>query len=284
MVILSTFDVLFPLTQQDFSFLMDKPQLVYGIATDNAHTREANQDASTAVMMTGVSDAGLQDMGLFIVADGMAGHDDRESAPAFAVQIVTQQVVSQLFEPLMLNMGDYEVAVRQILVNAFLAANQCLMDNPSYGTTAMTAALVNGSIAYIAHVGDTSAHALTPNGIEPLTTMHHLAHKLVETGEATWEQINQNQVDVTNVLYRSLGKTETLEVDVVTYQLDSYNQLLLCSDGLSGWDWERVSRDDVNSVTLNAYNPQFACNTLVSMAQERDSIDAVTAVMVGVAS
>ena len=41
---------------------MDKPQLVYGIATDNAHTREANQDASSAMMMTGVSDAGLQDM------------------------------------------------------------------------------------------------------------------------------------------------------------------------------------------------------------------------------
>ena len=263
---------------------MDKPQLVYGIATDRAHTREANQDASTAVLMTGISDAGMQNVGLFIVADGMAGQNDYESAPAIAVQIVSQEVVRQLYEPLMLNMGNYDVAVRKILVNAFLAANQRLMDHPEYGTTAMTAALVNSNIAYIAHIGDTSAHAITPSGVEQLTTIHHLAHRLVESGEATWEQIYQNQVDVTNVLYRTLGKIEMPEVDLVTYQLDAHKQLLLCSDGLSGWNWERISRDDVNSVMLNGYNLQYACNTLVTLAQERDSIDAVTAVMVGVAS
>ncbi len=261
---------------------MDKPQLVYGIATDHVHTREANQDASTALLMTGVSDAGVQDVGLFIVADGMTGQNNRESASAIAVQTVTQEIINHLYEPLMLNMGNYDVAVRKILVNAFLAANQRLIDNPAYGTTAMTAALVNGSVAYIAHVGDTSAHAITPSGVEQLTTTHHLAHKLVETGQATWEQINKNQVDVTNVLYRTIGKTEALEVDVVTYQLETNNQLLLCSDGLSGWNWEQVSKNDVNSVMLSAYDLQFACNRLVSLAQERDSIDAVTAIMVGI--
>jgi len=262
---------------------MDKPQLVYGIATDHAHTREANQDASTALMMTCVSDAGVQDVGLFIVADGTSAQNDRESAPAIAVQSVTQEVISQLYEPLMQNMGNYDVAVRKILVNAFLKANQRLIDHPDYGTTAMTAALVNGGVAYIAHVGDTSAHAVTPGGVEQLTTMHHLAHKLVEKGEATWEQINQNQVDVTNVLYRTIGKNEALEVDVVTYQLDSNSQLLLCSDGLSGWNWEHVTKNDVNSIMISAYDLQFATNRLVSLAQERESIDAVTAIMVGVA-
>jgi PPM family protein phosphatase len=146
----------------------------------------------------------------------------------------------------------------------------------------MTAALVNSNVAYIAHVGDTSAHAISPGGVAQLTTTHHLAHKLVETGEATWEQINKNQVDVTNVLYRSLGKSEALEVDVVTYQLDANNQLLLCSDGLSGWNWEQVSKYDVNSIMMSAYDLQYACNRLVSLAQERDSIDAVTAILVGI--
>jgi serine/threonine protein phosphatase PrpC len=262
---------------------MDKPQLVYGIATDHAHTREANQDASTALMMTTVSDAGMQDVGLFIVADGTAGQNDHESAPALAVQTVTKEVVNQLYEPLMQNMGNYDVAVRKILVNAFLAANQRLIDHPNYGTTAMTAALVNGSTAYIAHVGDTSAHAITPNGVEQLTTMHHLAHKLVEKGEATWEQINQNQVDVTNVLYRIIGKSEALEVDVITHHLDSNSQLLLCSDGLTGWNWEVVTQNDVNSIMVSAYDLQYACNRLISLAQERDSIDAITAIIVGAA-
>jgi PPM family protein phosphatase len=262
---------------------MDKPQLVYGIATDHTHTREANQDASTALIMTGVSDSGIQDVGLFIVADGMVGQNENESAPALAVQTVTKEVMSSLYEPLMQNMGDYDVEVRKILVDAFLTVNQKLMDNPSYGTTAMTAALVNGSTVYIAHVGDTSAHLITPSVVEPLTTMHHLAHKLVEKGEATWEQINQNQIDVTNVLYRTLGKTEALEVEVITHQLDANKQLLLCSDGLSGWNWERVSRNEINSIMLSAYDLQFACNRLVTLAQERDTIDAVTAIMVGVA-
>ncbi|MBI1279178.1 MAG: hypothetical protein GC179_13715 [Anaerolineaceae bacterium] len=262
---------------------MYKPQLVYGIATDHTHTREANQDASTALLMTGASDSGIQDVGLFIVADGTSGQNEGESAPALALQTVVQEVVSHLYEPLMQNMGDYDVAVRKILVDAFLVANQRLMDDPSYGTTAMTAALVNSSTAYIAHVGDTSAHLVTPNVVEPLTTMHHLAHKLVEKGEATWEQIYQNQVDVTNVIYRTLGKTEALEVDVVTHELDANKQLLLCSDGLSGWNWERVNRNEINAVLISSYDLQFACNRLVSLAQERDTIDAVTAIMVGVA-
>jgi len=263
---------------------MDKPQLVYGIATDHTHTREANQDASSAIMMTGVSDSGIQDVGLFIVADGTVGQNEGESAPALAVQTVVREVVSNLYEPLMQNMGNYDLAVRKVLVDAFLTANQKLIDNPSYGTTAMTAALVSGNMAYIAHVGDTSAHLVTPSVIEPLTVMHHLAHKLVEKGEATWEQIYQNQVDVTNVLYRTLGKTEALEVDVVTHQLDKNKQLLLCSDGLSGWNWERVSRNEINAVLISSYDLQFACNRLVSLAQERDTIDAVTAIMVGVPS
>lgn len=262
---------------------MDKPRLVYGIATDHTHTREANQDASTALIMTGVSDSGIQDVGLFIVADGMVGQNETESAPTLAVQTVAQAVMRSLYEPLMQDMGDDDVEVRKILVDAFLTANQKLMDNPSYGTTAMTAALVNGSTAYIAHVGDTSAHLIRPGIIEPLTTMHHLAHKLVEKGEATWEQIYHNQVDVTNVLYRVLGKTDSLEVEIVTHQLDAHKQLLLCSDGLSGWNWERVSRSEINSVMLGAYDLQFACNRLISLAQERDTIDAVTAIMVGVA-
>jgi protein phosphatase len=262
---------------------MDKPQIVYGIATDRTHTREGNQDASTALLMTGASDAGLQNIGLFVVADGMSGQNERESASALAVHTFTKTIISQLFEPLMLNMGNYDVAIRKILVNAFLAANQRLLDHPEYGTTAMTAAIVNSGVAYIAHVGDTSAHAITPNGVEQLTSTHHLAHKLVETGEATWEQINKNQVDVTNVLYRALGKTEALEVDLVTYQLDAQSQLLLCTDGLMGWNWEHVTKNDVTSVMLSAYDLQWACNRLISLAQERDSIDAVTAIMVGVA-
>ncbi len=261
---------------------MDKPQIAYGLATDHSHTRETNQDASNALIMTGVSDSGVHNLGLFIVADGMVGQDEQNNAPTLAAQTVIQEVVKQLYEPLMLNMGNYDVAIRTILVSAFQTANQRLMEHPSYGTTAMTAAIVNAGVAYIAHVGDTSAHAITPGGIQQLTTTHHLAHRLVEKGEASWEQIFQNQVDVTNVLYRTLGKVADVEIDVVTYQMDTNSQLLLCSDGLSGWNWERVSRYDVNSVMLSAYDLQYACNRLVSIAQERDSIDAVTAIIVGV--
>lgn len=260
---------------------MDKPHLVYGIATDHTHSREAAQDASSVVMMSTTSDAGVQNVGLFVVADGMVGRSESESAAALAVQTVVSEVIQQVYEPLQANMGDYEVAVRQVLVNAFMAANERLMNAP-YGTTAMTAALVNGSMAYIAHVGDSSAHLITPGGVQQLTTTHHLAHRLVETGEATWEQINKNQVDVTNVLYRTVGKTESLEVDVITAQLDPNTQLLLCTDGLSGWNWERVPKNEIASVMMSSYDLQFACNRLITLAQERDTIDAVTAILVGV--
>jgi len=50
-----------------------------------------------------------------------------------------------------------------------------------------------------------------------------------------------------------------------------------------GWNWELVTKNDVNSIMITAYDLQFATNRLVSLAQERDSIDAVTAIMVGLA-
>ncbi|MCA0456694.1 MAG: protein phosphatase 2C domain-containing protein [Chloroflexi bacterium] len=261
---------------------MDKPHLVYGIATDHTHSREAAQDASSALMMSTTSDAGIQNVGLFVVADGMVGRDESESAAALAVQTVVAEVMRQVYAPLQAHMGDYEVPVRQVLVNAFLAANQRLLASPSYGTTAMTAALVNGSMAYIAHVGDTSAHLITPAGVQQLTTTHHLAHRLVESGQATWEQLFLNQVDVTNVLYRTVGKNEPLEVDVITAQIDPTSQILLCTDGLSGWNWERVPKNEIASVMMSSYDLQFACNRLITLAQERDTIDAVTAILVGV--
>lgn len=261
---------------------MDKPQIVYGLATDHSHTRETNQDASHALIMTGVSDSGVQNLGLFIVADGMIGQHADHNAPTLAAQTVIEEVTKQLYAPLMLNMGNYDAAIRTILVNAFQSANQRLLENAAYGTTAMTAAIVNAGVAYIAHVGDTSAHAVTPGNVQQLTKTHHLAHRLVEQGEATWEQIFQNQVDVTNVLYRILGKTAEVEIDVVTYPLEANSQLLLCSNGLSGWNWERVTRYDVNTVMMSAYDLQFACNRLIGIAQERDSIDAVTAILVGI--
>lgn len=85
------------------------------------------------------------------------------------------------------------------------------------------------------------------------------------------------------MLYKTVGKMAELEVDVVTCQLDTNKQLLLCTDGLSGWNWERVSRAEVNAVMISSYDLQFACNRLISLAQERDMIDAVTAIIVGAA-
>ena len=145
---------------------------------------------------------------------------------------------------------------------------------PGGGTT-LTAALVLGEQVTIAHVGDSRAYFVYPDGrMQVITHDHSLVHQLVELG-----QLNEDEAlshPQRNVLYRAVGQSEPYRPDIDTYQLPHPGSLMICSDGL----WSVVAENQVFRIIKNAANPSIACHELVKAANDAGGPDNISVVLV----
>jgi protein phosphatase len=252
--------------------------MIVGQRSDVGQVRDNNQDAMASFLSTSSSVEGNPNFGLFLVADGMGGHEDGEKASGFAARIVTKHVLKDIYLPMLTDGpgGDAEqVPMTDILRNAIQEANKYISTHvPDGGTTVTTAAII-GQLAYIGHVGDSRAYLINKDGIEQLTRDHSLVQRLIELGQLTPEEAAEHPQR--NVLYRAIGQNEQLDVDAITRQLMPGSYLLICSDGL----WNMVSGEELLTIVLNhGSNTQLACQTLVDLANERGGSDNITVVLV----
>jgi protein phosphatase len=149
---------------------------------------------------------------------------------------------------------------------------------PSSGTT-LTAALVLGQQVTIAHVGDSRAYHIYPDGrVEVVTRDHSLVKRLEELGHIS--PAEAENYPHRNVLYRALGQGEILEADVFTVSFPQAGYLMLCSDGL----WGVVADQDILKIIREAPSLQRACQNLVEAANAAggpDNISVIIAQMIG---
>ena len=213
-----------------------------------------------------------------IVADGMGGHEGGQIASDLAVRLVGEWVLSRIYRPF-LGEPDNPAArqpVSEVLTEAIVAANGKVHEACPDGGTTLTCALVLGSNAFLAHVGDSRAYLISRNTIRRITTDHSLVNRLIELGQITAQEALQHPQR--NVLYRALGRPGNLEVDTHLQSLPAHSALLLCTDGL----WSAVAEDEMLVTISAAPSPQIACNHLVDRAIAHGSDDNVTAVLVQV--
>jgi PPM family protein phosphatase len=222
-----------------------------GSALDIGRVREKNDDSI------------LVDPPLYIVADGMGGHRGGDIASRLALETI----------------GELAASGRGTLPEQVRSANRAVWDRSvederlaGMGTT-LTAALVDGASASIAHVGDSRAYLLREGTLRQLTTDHTLVARMVKSGE-----ISEAEADVhphKNVLTRALGTDEDVEVDEDTVALLDGDQLLLCSDGLTGM----VTEDQIQAILENSEQPQQAADRLVKAANRAGGIDNISVVV-----
>jgi protein phosphatase len=145
---------------------------------------------------------------------------------------------------------------------------------PGSGTT-LTAALVVGQQITVAHVGDSRAYFVFPDGrVETITRDHSLVKRLEELGHITPEEAAN--YPHRNVLYRALGQGEILDPDIFTVGFPQPGYLLICSDGL----WNVVAEQDLLRSITDAPNLQRACQNLVSAANAAGGPDNISVVLV----
>jgi serine/threonine protein phosphatase PrpC len=251
-------------------------QFIVGCAQSVGLQREHNEDALFTLTTNMVSDDSQLPFGLYIVADGMGGHQYGELASGLAVRAVSNMVIRKLFTPIYsAHPSSPKESILEILNAAIQDAHQVVSREAPGGGTTMTAVLMISEQMTVAHVGDSRAYLLTPEGeFHPLTRDHSLVKRLVELGQITIDEAAYHPQR--NVLYRALGQGEPVEADINTSPLPYNSHLLICSDGL----WGVVPEEELMRLIQDSSSPQQACQRMVDAANAAGGPDNITAVLV----
>jgi serine/threonine protein phosphatase PrpC len=252
------------------------PGLHVGRRTDIGKLRERNEDALYTAESLILHSDGQEPFGLFIVADGMGGHEKGELASSLAIRTAANHILRDVYLPYLdhSDRSSTDRPINEALMAAVESANTAVQDELPEGGTTLTVALVMGNSAYIAHVGDTRAYLFTQDGLKQITKDHSYVQRLIELGQETAESALTHPHR--NVLYRALGQGSTMEVDTYVQYLPPGSSLVLCSDGL----WGLVGGDSLKEIITVADTPQEACDMLVDAANSQGGEDNISVIIV----
>ncbi len=254
---------------------LEPQQLISGCAQSVGKQRDHNEDCLFAFSAATGGEANSAPLGLYIVADGMGGHQFGEVASSTAVRTMANYMLKRFHTYLINPSEGMEEPLQEMMRAAITEAQRAVTQAaPGSGTT-LTAALVLGQQMTIGHVGDSRAYALRTDGrIEALTRDHSLVKRLEELGQISSEEAAAHPQR--NVLYRALGQGEVLEPDIFTTPFPQPGYLLICSDGL----WSVLPDDNISSLVTSATNLQDACQNLIEAANDAGGPDNISAVLV----
>jgi PPM family protein phosphatase len=251
-------------------------QLMAACAQSVGKQRDHNEDSVFTLNIT-LAD-GQKDIpfGLFIVADGMGGHQHGEVASGMACRAMAEYIMRKLYSPLLgVRRESQSESLQEIMEAGVNEAHNAVMRKAPGGGTTLTAALIIGDQITLAHVGDSRAYFVFPDGrVQSITQDHSLVNRLLELGQLTQEEAAVHPQR--NVLYRAIGQKEPFKPDVHNHMFPSGAQLLVCSDGL----WGVVPEGTISQIVTNAKSLPSACNELVEAANAGGGPDNISAVLV----
>jgi PPM family protein phosphatase len=167
-----------------------------------------------------------------------------------------------------------------MLKKAVMSANDAVLayasDNPSergLGAT-VTAAMIVGDVLTIAHVGDSRCYLLCGDKLEQLTEDHSLVQRMVNTGNLSRSEARVHPYR--NVIYRSIGGDQHLDIDIIRRTLSSQDVVLLCSDGLN----TMLSDDQIRDILMVNPDPNSAAKELVVTANAAGGEDNTSVIVV----
>jgi serine/threonine protein phosphatase PrpC len=256
---------------------METPQLMASCAQSTGIQRDHNEDAlfSLTTVFTGTNGE-ITPFGVYIVADGMGGHQDGELASLIAVKTMASLIVKDVFSNLISpHPQPPDETLQEIMKRGIYKAHEKVQEEVVGGGTTLSAVTILGKQMTIAHVGDSRVYEIGLNGpIHPLTRDHSLVKRLVELGKLTPDEaaIDPRR----SVLYNALGQDPPLEPEIISSPLPQSGFLLICSDGL----WGVVAETQIDAIILNNESLPTACQILINAAIEAGGPDNITAILV----
>jgi serine/threonine protein phosphatase PrpC len=265
--------------------MTDRPVIVEVFGrTDVGQARDHNED-SFLVADLSTREASLQpevrshELGrrgtLFMVADGMGG----AAAGELASELATETVFTHMTEAWGADQEVTEQRFAYRLKEAVEIANARIYEyarshpeNRGMGTTT-TAAGIFGTSIFLTQIGDSRGYLIRQGRIVQITKDQSLMQRLVDAGELTEEEAAVSERR--NIILQALGPDPTVKVDLTRQELRRGDQLVMCSDGLSGL----AKNEDILRIVTQATDLVAACKELIDLANERGGPDNITCIV-----
>ncbi|MBZ0201613.1 MAG: Stp1/IreP family PP2C-type Ser/Thr phosphatase [Ignavibacteria bacterium] len=242
--------------------------VVFGNKTDVGKIRQRNED----YMECFVSPFG----DVFVVCDGMGGHEGGEIASRLAVATIKQAITSN---PHGLSSASSIIEESISLANmAITAKSEELNGLKGMGTTCVVL-IVNGDRAFYGHVGDSRLYLVRSNRLNLMTKDHSFVQGLVDQGLIGWNEAEDHPRK--NEITQALGIFDKInpEVNQKALQLYKGDKFILCSDGLTG----PVPEETLLEV-VTKYPPVEASNALIEAANNNGGPDNITVQIIEIAN
>ena len=231
--------------------------------TDVGRVRESNQD----YVYTSESPVGNLP-NLFIVADGMGGHN----AGDFASKYTVEQIVAYIEKAPMTNPVD-------LIRGAVTKANSSLMAQAKsdvslsgMGTTVVIATIM-GDCMYVANVGDSRLYLLRDE-LTQITRDHSLVQEMVRMGEMDASEAKFHPDK--NIITRAVGAFEELDIDFFEERVQPGDMILMCTDGLSNM----VDETDMRQIIQTGRDVVEKVQHLVEAANHGGGKDNITVAII----
>lgn len=252
--------------------------------TDRGKTRAANED--TILNYTRCEESG-ENFGLYIVCDGLGGHQAGDVASQTAVRTVVQELQS-ILPPSPTHHLTTSADINHVIWTAVQKANEAIWqqaekaDGPGRGMgTTLTMAVVINDTVHIAHVGDSRLYLFREGQLEQLTRDHTMAAALAEVGQISEDEIADHPRQ--NILTRALGrKNSIVEAELMELPFLPGDTLLLCSDGL--WKAFKGKKAKLEEMLQGMKNMHHTCRQLLMEANELDGSDNISLIIVSARS
>jgi protein phosphatase len=208
---------------------------------------------------------------LFIVADGMGGHNAGDYASRFCVEFFTDYIKnSDIEQPITL----IEEAIKVTNDKLYDMSKQ-QTDYEGMGTTFVVATIC-GNEMYVANIGDSRLYVISKE-IRQVTEDHSLVQAMVKTGELDRDEARAHPNK--NIITRALGTTEIAQPDFFEVELEEGDIVLMCSDGLTNMLNDETIEQLIRE---NADDPKIATEILVEQANQHGGKDNITVIIVKV--
>lgn len=235
------------------------------VLTDAGCVREANEDSGRHIRPNDTAER-LGKGSLTIVADGMGGHASGEIASQMAVDLISEFYYSD-------DELDGPLALKEAVEMANVAIYRSSITDEKYfgmGTTVI-ALVLQGGVAFSAHVGDSRLYRMRDDQLEMLTLDHSQVMEMVKHGILSMEEARHH--DDKNVILRAVGTQPEVDVEISEpFAVEMGDVFLLCSDGLS----DMLDDEAIEEIMRAETDVHAASERLIAEAKENGGHDNVT--------
>ncbi len=251
-------------------------QLICASAQSVGKQREHNED-TLLTFCTGISDGYTQlPFGVFVIADGMGGHQYGEVASSVAAKKFAEVITKKIYLPAVLGTKKPgEKVFEDIVISALDEAHKIVQEQAPGGGTTLTGIIIWGNKITVGHVGDSRAYLLQQDGrLNAITKDHSLVGRLVELGQITEKEATLHPQR--SILLRAIGQADPFYPDVFTKEFSPLSTLIICSDGL----WSVVTEQELHRIVKGNKSLQDICRELVDAANTKGGPDNISVILV----